>query len=78
MREPTYLADFIEEYYPRPTSRDIQPELTLPAVTYETDERSFQGQSSWLWNSLLRPLRHIPSYSTFKRAVQQYLLDRDS
>ena len=78
MREPTYLADLFKEYNPRPTSRGIQPELSLPAVTYETGERSFQVQGARLWNSLPPSLRHIPSYSTFKRAVRKYLLDRDS
>ena len=70
MREPTYLADLFKEHNPRPTSRGIQPELTLPAVTYETGERSFQVQGARLWNSLPPSLRHIPSYSTFKRAVR--------
>ena len=61
-----------------PAGALIGPELTLPAVTYEMGERSFQVHDAFLWNSPPPSLRHISSYSTFKRAVQQYLLDRDS
>ena len=58
MREPTYLADFFKEHNLRPTSRGIQQELTLPAVSYETGEKYFQVQGARLWNSSPLPAPH--------------------
>ena len=58
MRELTYLADFFKEHIPRPSSRGIQPEIILPAVSYGTSERFFQVQGARRWNSSPLPASH--------------------
>ena len=78
MREPNYLADFFKEHNPWPTSWGFSRNsyfLLCPTKRVK-DPFKFRVRGS---GTLFPPsLRHIPSYGTFKRAVRQYLLDRDS
>ena len=65
------------EHKPKSSRRGVQPELNTPALNYKTSDKAFQAQIVQLWKALPPFLRHLPLFASFKRAVRQYLVDRD-
>ena len=77
IKEPSYLAAPFTEIKSRPTFRGVPPELVEPARKSDAAAGSFQIQGVILWNSLPPSLRHLPSLSSFHRALRQYLFELD-
>ncbi|XP_031785917.1 uncharacterized protein LOC116417337 [Nasonia vitripennis] len=76
--EPSYLASFFSKHEPRPSSRRVPPELSIPTVSTETGARAFQVQGARFWNSLPSTLRNLPSLASFKGALRRHLLATES